>query len=331
MCLAALLVGGNTGLTVFHDYVWTLHYLPALLFLPLFGLPMLAGWTLSGRLAPAARWWGSMVLAAGVAVASGVALTRTPIPRREITAYRTPLGAMLDEIAPRYGLRYCLASYWEARMVTLLSRERLRVYAVDSALNPFLWECNAAWYAESLEDLHKPPPVDFVVLGDAALPIDRNTVFARYGEPYREIQLGTMDVMILRWPDGAATGDVNERLTDFRQEITSRAGRVRARAGETIELPVTVRNTGSARWASEGRFPVRLSYHWIGAGVNGEGDRTPLPGVIGPGQEVKLAVKVTIPATPGKDLTLRFSLLQEHVAWFTEHGAAPCDVQVSVR
>ena len=52
-----------------------------------------------------------------------------------------------------------------------------------------------------------------------------------------------------------------------------------AGAGTTLQLPVTVMNTGTDTWTTSGANPVNLSYHWLdasGKAVVWDGARTPL-------------------------------------------------------
>ncbi len=334
-CLASLLITGTSGLTAFHNYAWALHYLPMLFLLPLFVVPALISWSWGMRLRSVVRervaW-----LAAGLAVATpAVSLAMTTVPATQITSFHPPVVAVLDDLAPQYGIREGLSGYWEARLITLLSRQGVRAYAVDGDMQPYLWWSNAAWYSESYYDRRRPPRVDFVVLDEPVGPEQRGLVINRFGEPRAERRVDNFDILIFRWPEGDSDEE-NAALVNFSQSLRSPIHEARAEAGRTLDVPVTVENDGKDSWASVGRFPVRLSYLWLAPGLamRIEGRRLALP-AMGPGESTQVTVRAVVPPeaakAPGGKATLRISLVQEHVAWFYEHGGAPLDVQVLVR
>ncbi|MGH2379214.1 MAG: S8 family serine peptidase, partial [Candidatus Limnocylindria bacterium] len=103
-------------------------------------------------------------------------------------------------------------------------------------------------------------------------------------------------------------------------------------AGSETTLVVSVRNTGTVTWAATGGNPVRLSYHWLQAGAvhTWEGLRGALPADVPPGAQVSLDLPVLPPLQPGP-YTLRLDLVQEGVAWYSDLGAAPLDLEAGVR
>lgn len=100
------------------------------------------------------------------------------------------------------------------------------------------------------------------------------------------------------------------------------------RAGEKKQLLIKVRNAGNSIW------PWRVEQGWIGivtAGdrwlsndgrtvLNDVDRRVALPHDLGPGEEVELKLTVTAPEAPG-DYLLEIDMVQEGVAWFSQHGS----------
>jgi hypothetical protein len=73
------------------------------------------------------------------------AATRPPVKPQQV-----PLAALLEE----HGLRYGIAGYWDASVVTMQSGDQVRIRAVSvrSKVEPYYWETNALWYNPSRYD-----------------------------------------------------------------------------------------------------------------------------------------------------------------------------------
>ena len=330
----AVIAGGSNGLTEYKDYIWTTHYLQAIFFIPLFGLPLVAVWLIPKRV-PAMVTRGMAVAGSVLVVAVPAArLAASPIPNSAISNYRPPLVEYLDDLASRDGLQYGLGGYWQSRITTLLSHKGLRVYAIDSSMKPFLWVSNTEWYTEDLADHHKPPPFHFVVLDDPAFKLSRDNAVQVFGEPSEEAHFENVRILVYRaalpW-DPAMTGN-DAPLTEFNEEITSPVTSLAAKPGETLTVRVLVKNPTAAAWVSSGKYPVDLSYKWFESGrmLGAEGQRTLLIAPLRPGRVAYLNARVVVP-NAGTNLTVKFSLVQEGVAWFFIRGAPTLDIPVRLK
>ncbi|HYP41500.1 MAG TPA: O-antigen ligase family protein [Chloroflexia bacterium] len=91
-------------------------------------------------------------------------------------------------------------------------------------------------------------------------------------------------------------------------------------AGQTVTVPVTLRNDGELIWSPERAPLVNLSYHWKSLDKGSypvfEGVRTRLPHEVQPGQTVTMNAYVKAPSKVG-DYYLEWDLVQEDVAWFS--------------
>ena len=330
----AIIVGGSNGLTVFKDYNWTTHYLQSVFFVPLFGLPMLLSWLIYEYSSTAVSRGVALAVAALVLVVPAVSLASAHRPAIEITSYRPPLVRFLDNLASQRRLNYGLAGYWQARLITLLSLKGLRAYAVDGSINPLLWVDNADWYTEQLEDRGKKPPIDFVVLDDPGYKLTRESAVHVFGEPSQEVSYqGTRVLIYAGGAKNAVPSPVALLATDdtpftrFAEQITSPVKSLSVHPGQTISIPVTIKDTSGELWASAGKYPVTLSYKWLAGGqmLSIEGARTLLPRPVIPGETISFDARVVAPQE-GTSLILRLSLVQEGVAWFVTQGAAPLDI-----
>ncbi|HEV2010919.1 MAG TPA: SpoIID/LytB domain-containing protein [Candidatus Limnocylindria bacterium] len=98
-----------------------------------------------------------------------------------------------------------------------------------------------------------------------------------------------------------------------------------AGAGTTVQLPVTLTNSGTDTWNAAGPNPVNLSYHWldqIGKAVVWDGARTPLGSDIPGGGARQLTATIPVPAQPGA-YQLQLALVKEGIAWINPSVSYP--------
>jgi hypothetical protein len=127
-------------------------------------------------------------------------------------------------------------------------------------------------------------------------------------------------------------------LQVFKQEISSPAPPKALKVNETATIQVTVKNIGNEPWPitaidEKGTNLVALGYVWLdsaGKIIKESQGRVLLPNVLMPESSVNLVAKVHTPPKPG-DYTLRFSMVQEQVAWFNDKGAEPFIIKVKVK
>jgi Wzt-like putative exopolysaccharide export protein/galactose-3-O-sulfotransferase len=129
-------------------------------------------------------------------------------------------------------------------------------------------------------------------------------------------------------------GRLNPALRDFSARLRM-LGDLPAQVSAGTELvpELELLNTGSQTWGVEGKQPVCLSYHWLGAdgeAVEYDGLRTRLPRDLAPGEHVRVCGLLRAPQVAGR-MRLVWTLVQEGVAWFDRHDPASsvaCDVEI---
>ena len=152
---------------------------------------------------------------------------------------------------------------------------------------------------------------------------------------YRLRLIGTQVTVLLlvscagRSPELQEMGPMasDKPLATFVQSLSSTQTTLAMRPSEVTAVPVTIRNVSCAVLDSNGRYPITLSYKWLDGGeiLPLEGERTFLRVPLKVGDQQTLLAKVRAP-DGGSTLTLRFSLVQEAVAWFVFQGAQPLDI-----
>lgn len=110
-------------------------------------------------------------------------------------------------------------------------------------------------------------------------------------------------------------------------------------AGSRFKVGLLVENRSAVAWprtgwTSRGRT-LSASYHWRaedGSMAVHDGLRTPLRTALGPGESDRVSLSVAAPERPGA-YVLEADLVQEGVAWFSDHGSpvARASVRVGVQ
>lgn len=105
------------------------------------------------------------------------------------------------------------------------------------------------------------------------------------------------------------------------------------RAGMPEKLRIAISNHMTSTWENSESTPINASYHWLneqGDIVHFDGVRTPLPGVVGPGESLEIDLNVIPPSQAGR-YQLQLTLVHEGVCWFEEQGFTmttyPVDVE----
>lgn len=128
---------------------------------------------------------------------------------------------------------------------------------------------------------------------------------------------------------------------DFALQLSATEVPVRWQKNEMKQCTVRVKNNGKVILSSvggdfnnPGKYAIRLSYRWVDAGnsgpLSGFDNRTALPVVIKPVEEITMNMIIKAPSIPGK-YWLEIEAVQELVAWFKDKGFPGIRIQVDVR
>jgi SAM-dependent methyltransferase len=121
-------------------------------------------------------------------------------------------------------------------------------------------------------------------------------------------------------PQGIGTPLVR---SSFDLEYGAYEGPRQAARGAQIRAPIRVKNLGWKVWSSRSaERPDLASYHWLdrrGGVAVWDGDRTPLPRDVGPGEVCDVLLRVKAPDQPGR-YYLAVDLVREGEGWFSDAG-----------
>ncbi|MBD1823987.1 hypothetical protein H6F51_16010 [Cyanobacteria bacterium FACHB-DQ100] len=123
----------------------------------------------------------------------------------------------------------------------------------------------------------------------------------------------------------------NVPLRGFTQAIQAEVPPV-IQANQAVKVPLLLRNTSLYTWLQTKEAPLNLSYRWLkpdGTIALDNGQRTPIPESIAPEETVALNAVVRAPETPGI-YRLSLTLVQEGIAWFSDHGAKSFNATVEI-
>jgi SpoIID/LytB domain protein len=98
-----------------------------------------------------------------------------------------------------------------------------------------------------------------------------------------------------------------------------------ARPGETVTIPVALRNRDADTWSAVGAQAVKLSYHLydaFGRVIAWDGLRSSLPDDLPVGGGDVVPMTVAAPGLTGV-YTVKPDLVRDGLGWFSSHGAAP--------
>jgi hypothetical protein len=120
----------------------------------------------------------------------------------------------------------------------------------------------------------------------------------------------------------------------YRADYSGAVNSLTLRPGQTVLLPVKIRNLGAMMWSSEGTHPIALSYHWgdprSGGFVVWDGVRTRLPLEVPPGSELGLNAHIRAPGVIGR-YVLHLDMVQEGATWFSLQGSPALRIPAEVR
>ena len=135
------------------------------------------------------------------------------------------------------------------------------------------------------------------------------------------------DVLVSSQP--MAVSEINEPLAqgDVGARYLMNEAPQLEQGGQILRIPLLVKNTGSSPLLSQGQRPVNLGISLLddsGQIMELDFSRSPLPeGGIAAGAESTVVVDLPAERVVGKKL--RFGLVQESVAWFSDLGVVPLD------
>ncbi len=159
---------------------------------------------------------------------------------------------------------------------------------------------------------------------------------------YRPVSVDKNPQRLWDWSDSQITRtfrqiyyqkESNKILKNWNAIYDTTEKSINANSEENTMVNITVTNTSTERWSSEGKYPIHLSYHLLDAQMNMlvfDGVRTFMSDAsIEPGQVTTFSLLVKAPTQKGTYWVL-VSLVQEAGGWFNDKGVPPLKVKMEV-
>ncbi len=159
----------------------------------------------------------------------------------------------------------------------------------------------------------------------ALVPIDRGPSSATAGDG-ASLEGAALRAVAIARGDTVGANDASSVASDARPVVTYIGYPTGAASpGETVTIPVALRNRDAVTWPAAGDGAVRLSYHLYdeaGRVIAWDGPRSTLPDDMPMGGGDVVSMTVAAPALTGT-YTVKPDLVRDGVGWFSSAGAAP--------
>jgi hypothetical protein len=135
----------------------------------------------------------------------------------------------------------------------------------------------------------------------------------------------SIEITEVQPPVAPTTPAVATPRAPYRTRYTTHNTPTAVAPGQTINVALTVQNTGALTWTRSSPNPFQLGFQWY----NAAGQmvtfppqldfHTPLPADVPPDATVTLQARLRAPEAPGNYL-LRWDMIHEGITWFTSQG-----------
>ena len=83
---------------------------------------------------------------------------------RDYLAYYPDKARILDDLKDEHQLKYGIAEYWDAKLMTSFSRNGVRLYTVfDEGFTPWYHVANKNWYHDGGKGANKDPVFNYIL------------------------------------------------------------------------------------------------------------------------------------------------------------------------
>jgi SAM-dependent methyltransferase len=135
------------------------------------------------------------------------------------------------------------------------------------------------------------------------------------------------------------SGTVSDRplpADAFAAELSASVDALIVDSGSEFQLSVRTRNVGRSLWPAGGlpggSYQILIGDHWLtpdGEMLVRDDRRGYLPKDVAPGEQVEISFGIPARLPPG-DYMIEIDLVQEHVAWFADHGSRALRIPVRI-
>ena len=84
----------------------------------------------------------------------------------QVISYYPRKVNIIDQIAIENGLEYGVSGYWDAKLTTMFSKQKLKVFCTFENFNPHLHVVNRNWFFEKAHTRNETPVYRFIIIDD---------------------------------------------------------------------------------------------------------------------------------------------------------------------
>lgn len=232
-------------------------------------------------------------------------------------------------------LTWGYATWWNAGVVTILSKESVRVNPIQitgSKIEPFPVMTQRDFF---LPGAHRGESFLILRPGEDS-PSQISTLTSVLGTPHRKIVSGDTTILVYETNVSAKFMCSEGEPMNIALSNTNLPVRIHSVSHEPIhgvggggQLSVVVKNSGRQSISGRGSFPISVGVRLLegsGAMVNSNWLHFPLPCSVDAGEE--RLFKIPLPRTNPGIWKLQVGLVQEGVSWFSDWGVPPQELEI---
>ncbi len=102
--------------------------------------------------------------------------------------------SIVDSIAKHHNLQFGVGKYWDAKHITMFSKENVRIYTVFDNLGPWFHVTNQNWFFQNGKGIYGNPRFNFILLNNFT---PQENYFELFGNSADTVRSGNVKIVIV--------------------------------------------------------------------------------------------------------------------------------------